>query len=138
MNLMKTYEEKLNDAERNCVEQALDCFKDVCGVDLNLKLDMSDHAARAAEALAIYIINSRPKSTEQRDRIEIPENIEIQALAVRMNVPNHLVVKTLFKMGIMATINSSIDHNAAALVAEELGFSVTNELLWNSHENRNR
>src|SRR4030095_2352535 len=42
-------------------------------------------------------------------------------LAQKMAVKGAEVVKTLFKMGVMTTINQVIDHDTAALVAEELG-----------------
>jgi hypothetical protein len=57
-DLMQTYNEKLNDAERAAIECALDELKTAC-VDAGVRLDMSDHAARAAESLAVYIVASK-------------------------------------------------------------------------------
>lgn len=56
MNLMTTYQEKLNDAERAAIERALDEL----GAAVPLAND--DRAARAAEALAVYVLASRPAS----------------------------------------------------------------------------
>lgn len=56
MGLMDTYDNKLTDAERAAVESALDTLKDELPPR---SLCMSDGAARAAEALAVYIVESR-------------------------------------------------------------------------------
>jgi hypothetical protein len=58
MSLMTTYE-TLSEAERNAIEVALDCLRDVVSVEAGVKLDNADHAARAAEALAVYIVESK-------------------------------------------------------------------------------
>jgi translation initiation factor IF-2 len=53
--------------------------------------------------------------------IEIPENISVSDLAQRMAVKGNEVVKVLFNMGAMVTINQVIDQDTAILVVEELG-----------------
>jgi len=53
--------------------------------------------------------------------IEIPENISVSELANRMAVKGNEVVKVLFNMGAMVTINQVIDQDTAVLVVEELG-----------------
>ncbi|HET7931577.1 MAG TPA: translation initiation factor IF-2 [Rhodanobacteraceae bacterium] len=53
--------------------------------------------------------------------IPIGETIVVSDLAQKMAVKGSEVVKALFKMGTMVTINQSIDHDTAALVVEELG-----------------
>lgn len=63
---------------------------------------------------------SRPTSSVVRE-VEIGETIVVADLAQRMAVKGAEVVKTLFKMGVMATINEAIDHDTAQLVVEELG-----------------
>src|SRR5262249_37643235 len=50
--------------------------------------------------------------------------IVVAELAQKMAVKGSDVVKALFKMGVMATINQVIDHDTAALVIEELGHKV--------------
>jgi translation initiation factor IF-2 len=52
--------------------------------------------------------------------IEIPENISVVELAQRMAVKGNDVVKVLFNMGVMVTINQVIDQDTAVLVVEEL------------------
>ncbi len=53
--------------------------------------------------------------------VKIPENILVSDLANQMSVKGTEVVKELFKMGIAATINQTIDQDTAVLVVEELG-----------------
>ena len=53
--------------------------------------------------------------------IDIPENISVSELAQRMAVKGNEVVKVLFNMGAMVTINQAIDQDTAVLVVEELG-----------------
>lgn len=54
----------------------------------------------------------------------IPESISVSELALRMAVKGPEVVKALFKMGAMVTINQVIDQDTATLVVEEFGHQV--------------
>ncbi|WDE06980.1 translation initiation factor IF-2 [Thalassomonas viridans] len=56
--------------------------------------------------------------------IRIGETISVAELANKMSVKGAEVVKVMFKMGAMATINQVIDQETAALVAEEMGHNV--------------
>ncbi len=51
----------------------------------------------------------------------IGDTITVADLAQKLALKGGEVVKALFKMGVMATITQSIDHDTAALVTEELG-----------------
>ncbi|MEA2078963.1 MAG: translation initiation factor IF-2 [Pseudomonadota bacterium] len=53
--------------------------------------------------------------------VEIPEAITVSELAQKMSVKGVALVKSLMKMGVMATINQSLDRDTATLVVEELG-----------------
>ena len=53
--------------------------------------------------------------------VEIPENIAVSELAQRMAIKGNEVVKVLFNLGAMVTINQVIDQDTALLVVEELG-----------------
>jgi translation initiation factor IF-2 len=53
--------------------------------------------------------------------VEIPEAITVSELAQKMSVKGTELVKSLMKMGVMATINQSLDRDTATLVVEELG-----------------
>ncbi|SDP71729.1 translation initiation factor IF-2 [Selenomonas ruminantium] len=58
---------------------------------------------------------ARPK------HIKLPEMIAVKDLASKMSYTAAEVVKKLFMMGVMATINQEIDFDTAALVASEFG-----------------
>ena len=63
---------------------------------------------------------SRPSAPVVRE-VELGDTISVADLAQRMAVKGAEVVKSLFKMGVMATINQVIDHDTAQLVVEEMG-----------------
>ncbi|RCS30076.1 translation initiation factor IF-2 [Rhodanobacter denitrificans] len=63
---------------------------------------------------------SRPTAPVVREVVVGDANI-VAELAQKMAVKGSEVVKALFKMGVMATINQTIDHDTAVLVVEELG-----------------
>ncbi|MEO6518634.1 MAG: translation initiation factor IF-2 [Pseudoxanthomonas sp.] len=65
----------------------------------------------------------RPTAPIVRD-VAIGETITVADLAQKLALKGGDVVKALFKMGVMATITQSIDHDTAALVTEELGHNV--------------
>lgn len=54
----------------------------------------------------------------------LPESITVADLAERMAVKGAEVIKVMFKMGAMATINQTIDRDTATLVVEEMGHTV--------------
>ncbi len=56
--------------------------------------------------------------------VVVPEVITVQELANRMAARGAEVVKTLMKMGVMATITQSIDADTAELVVEEFGHKI--------------
>ncbi|SFS12745.1 translation initiation factor IF-2 [Dyella sp. OK004] len=63
---------------------------------------------------------SRPTAPVVREVMVGDANV-VAELAQKMAVKGSEVVKALFKMGVMATINQTIDHDTAVLVVEELG-----------------
>ncbi|MGR4897312.1 translation initiation factor IF-2 [Stenotrophomonas sp. LARHCG68] len=62
----------------------------------------------------------RPTAPVVRE-IAIGETVTVADLAQKLALKGGEVVKALFKMGVMATITQSIDHDTAVLVTEELG-----------------
>lgn len=64
-----------------------------------------------------------PKEPAQKvyREVVIPETITVQELANRMTERAGDVVKTLMKMGVMATINHTIDADTAELIVHEFG-----------------
>ncbi|MBA6398779.1 translation initiation factor IF-2, partial [Colwellia sp. BRX10-4] len=66
---------------------------------------------------------TKPVETKVQD-IRIGETISVAELANKMAKKGAEVVKAMFKLGAMATINQVIDQETAALVAEDMGFEV--------------
>lgn len=56
--------------------------------------------------------------------VEVPDAITVGDLAQRMSVKAGEVIKTLMGMGVMATINQTVDQDTATLVVEEMGHRV--------------
>ncbi|KAF0096768.1 MAG: translation initiation factor IF-2, partial [Rhodospirillaceae bacterium] len=63
---------------------------------------------------------SEPQQKVYRE-VTIPESITVQELAARMSERGADVIKTLMRMGVMATINQAIDADTAELVVTEMG-----------------
>ncbi len=66
---------------------------------------------------------SAPREKVTRE-VRLPETIVVQELANRMAERVADVVKALMKMGVMATMNQTIDADTAELVIEEFGHKV--------------
>ncbi|GAB2507426.1 translation initiation factor IF-2 [Pseudoxanthomonas sangjuensis] len=62
----------------------------------------------------------RPTAPTVRE-VAIGDSITVADLAQKLALKGGEVVKALFKMGVMATITQTIDHDTAVLVTEELG-----------------
>lgn len=83
----------------------------------------------------------RPKRNKKRDHqferptapvireVQLGGAITVADLANQMSVKSAEVVKNLFKMGVMVTVNQTIDQDTAILVVEEFGhkYSLVNE-----------
>ena len=63
---------------------------------------------------------SRPTEPVMRE-VAIPEAITVAELAKQMAVKASEVIKVLMQMGMMVTINQSLDQDTATLVVEEMG-----------------
>jgi translation initiation factor IF-2 len=78
--------------------------------------------------------------------VAIPEMIMVSDLAQKMSVKAAIVIKHLMKLGIMATINQSIDQETAAILVEEMGHKaimqsdddLEQEMLAEAQEDDNR
>ena len=66
---------------------------------------------------------NKPAAAGNRD-VVIGETISVADLANKMAVKGSEVIKTMMKMGAMATINQVLDQETAQLVAEEMGHKV--------------
>jgi translation initiation factor IF-2 len=69
------------------------------------------------------------KAKKQPMQITVPDEITVGELASRMKMTAGDVIKKLIKLGVMATVNQSIDYDTAFLVADELGVKVSREVV---------
>ncbi|NNC58687.1 MAG: translation initiation factor IF-2 [Erythrobacter sp.] len=66
---------------------------------------------------------SKPREKQIRD-VVVPEAITIQELANRMAEKGADLVKALFNMDMMVTVNQTIDQDTAELLVEEFGHNI--------------
>ncbi|WP_427963545.1 translation initiation factor IF-2 [Altererythrobacter sp.] len=66
---------------------------------------------------------SKPREKQVRD-VVVPEAITVQELANRMAEKGADLVKALFNMGMMVTVNQTIDADTAELLVEEFGHNI--------------
>ncbi|WP_196800285.1 translation initiation factor IF-2 [Thioalkalivibrio sp. ALE12] len=81
--------------------------------------------SRKAQSAAAQAVTSKhgfakPTAPVVRD-VEVPETITVADLAQAMAIKAPQLIKALMGMGVMATINQSIDQDTAMLVVEEMG-----------------
>ncbi|MBQ7660660.1 MAG: translation initiation factor IF-2 [Clostridia bacterium] len=69
------------------------------------------------------------KARKKQLEITVPDEISVQELASRMKVTAAELIKRLFKLGVMATLNQTVDYDTAYLVADDLGAKVTKEVV---------
>ncbi len=62
-------------------------------------------------------------------RVQIPDEISVQELAVRMKKTGTEVIKCLIRNGVMASLSQIIDFDTAAIIAEEMGCKVEREVV---------
>jgi translation initiation factor IF-2 len=60
-------------------------------------------------------------------QVAIPKKLTVRELADRLQIPINKLIIELMKNGILANQNENIDHDTAVLVAEEMGFKVTED-----------
>lgn len=67
--------------------------------------------------------STKPQSAAKR-KIKVEEFIRVSDLAHQMGMKANEVIKTLFNLGVMATINQSLDVETATVVAMEFGYEI--------------
>ncbi|MGD9664440.1 MAG: translation initiation factor IF-2 [Novosphingobium sp.] len=67
--------------------------------------------------------SQQPREKQVRD-VVVPEAITVQELANRMAEKGADLVKALFNMGMMVTVNQTIDQDTAELLVEEFGHRI--------------
>ena len=74
------------------------------------------------------------KQPEKKKKVEkihvlIPDEITVGELAERMKKPATEVIKKLMLLGIMASVNETLDFDTASLITEELGCTFEKEII---------
>ncbi len=102
---------------------------------VNRALRGEDGAARARSLAALKRAREKEKRAQRSGRpseprekqirsVVVPEAITVQELAKRMGEKGADLVKSLFKMGSMVTVNQTIDQDTAELLVEEFGHNI--------------
>ena len=100
---------------------------------LTLTQALSDESGRQRSVAAMRRKQERARQkamgmSASREKVvrdvQVPETIVVQELANRMAERAADVVKSLMKMGVMATMNQTIDADTAELVVEEFGHKI--------------
>ena len=74
------------------------------------------------------------KARKKQLEIQVPDEIVVSELASRLKVTAADVIKKLFSLGVMVTINQSVEYDTACIVAEEFGAKVTKEVVVSIEE----
>ena len=69
------------------------------------------------------------RARKKQLEIQVPDEIVVSELASRLKVTAADVIKKLFGLGVMVTINQSVDFDTACIVADEFGAKVTKEVV---------
>ena len=127
----KKREDQIKEAIRLKQEQAKASKKPVPGAPQkpSKPVDVKDQLSKAANEYARKESSFSKDSSHQFEKpdefikkdIEIPSTILVGELAKCMSIKGGEVVKELMSLGVMATINDSIDQETAILVTEEIG-----------------
>jgi len=91
-----------------------------------------DGGARARSLAALKRAREKDKRAHQTGTVQakqvrdvvVPEAITVQELANRMAERGADLVKALFKMGMMVTVNQTIDQDTAELLVSEFGHNI--------------
>jgi len=62
--------------------------------------------------------------TQTPKKISLPEVVPVKLLAEELDLSAALIIKKLLEMGVLATINESVDFDTAAIIADEYGITV--------------
>lgn len=76
----------------------------------------------------------RKKEKTEKTHVLIPESITVGELASRMKKPATEIIKKLMLLGIMASVNESLDFDTASLIAEEMGCTFEKEIILTDEE----
>ena len=109
-----------------------DAVRDTRGGSQRVKKQVGTHAYTSGKRGAAK--KSQTPATKQALHVTIPEEITVSEFASRMKIAPAEVVKKLMMMGMMVTLNQTIDFDTAFLIASELGVEATKEVVVSIEE----
>ncbi|NLY50454.1 MAG: translation initiation factor IF-2, partial [Firmicutes bacterium] len=137
-NHMSTLDDQMVEEVKSSLGSDLDTPEVLVEVDIDEEEELPsprrrpavDKKGKGKEGRDKRVTKREKSKTEGQEKteaapIELPENMTVQDLATRLGRPGSQVVKLLFSQGVMAGLNQTIAYDAAAKVAEKLGFVVT-------------
>lgn len=75
-------------------------------------------------------VTPKKKDNKAGEKIVIyKENMSVSDLAEQMNVSNAVIIKNLIQLGIMASVNATLDRETIELIALEQGFELQDEVV---------
>ena len=108
-----------------------DTVRDARGGNQRFNKKMGTHAMTAGKKGAK---KASAPTTKQALHVQIPEEITVSEFASRMKIAPPEVMKKLMMMGMMVTLNQTIDFDTAFLIASELGVEATKEVVVSIEE----
>ncbi|PIP27794.1 MAG: translation initiation factor IF-2 [Candidatus Moranbacteria bacterium CG23_combo_of_CG06-09_8_20_14_all_35_22] len=66
---------------------------------------------------------------ETSKKISLPQSITVKKFSEILKMPLNVIITELMKNGILATINEKIDFETASIIAQDLGFEVSEEIM---------
>ena len=113
------YEDELIEKEKNKIEEIVNNSKPKKTINKPLKNTKKELAKKKKEMYKNKekLISNAP--VDNSDVIIYKDNMTIGGLAKELNVKPALLIKKLFTIGILATINNVIDFDNAALIVSE-------------------
>ena len=102
----------------------------------NQKLQKQNNAAKGASPMGMNKNNNKQKGkksaqpvTKAPTSVTLPAELVVNELASRLMVTTGEIIKRLMMLGMMVTANQTVDYETAAIVAEEMGITATQEVV---------
>lgn len=98
--------------------------------ELNIRTSEGQKNLDLQEAAAIrrYLNEQRRREELKQQKISLPSIIKVQDFATLLELPVGEVLGSLLKNGVVANLNDDLDYDTAAIIAEELGYSTTEDV----------
>ncbi len=98
--------------------------------EVNIRLTEGQKNLDISETSRIraYLNEQRRREELKRQAIKLPSIVKVQQLAKILELPIGDVLSTLLKNGVLANLNDDLDYETAAIIAEELGYSTSEDV----------